>query len=242
MCSPFSQCRAITKCSTCQFSKGKGYFQRMKIDFPLDLCIIKEHNNETSFSLWFPPAAFWHLAELSFHLMTCEWKSGRRGSVCSCCCIHPFHTAIQKEDICCEILIYELVPALRHIRMISKHVVSEQDQTGLQLKQAILSRPAIRGNQPRLNRIRVILRLSVCTDPLSQSGKYWSAWLIYGSVHLPDPGLNATEYTGGKTGRVEKYSRAKINRYQCRQVGISRSVGGGRQRLASLVWTAGVDS
>lgn len=40
------------------FSEGKGYFQRMKIDFPLDLCIIKEHNNETKFSLWFPPCRF----------------------------------------------------------------------------------------------------------------------------------------------------------------------------------------
>lgn len=40
------------------FSEGKGYFQRMKIDFPLDLCIIKEQNNETGVSLWFPPAAF----------------------------------------------------------------------------------------------------------------------------------------------------------------------------------------
>lgn len=40
------------------FSKGKGYFHRMEIDFPLDLRIIKEHNNETGFTPWFPPAAF----------------------------------------------------------------------------------------------------------------------------------------------------------------------------------------
>lgn len=32
-CNPFSWCRAITKYSTCQFSEGQGYFQRMKINF-----------------------------------------------------------------------------------------------------------------------------------------------------------------------------------------------------------------
>lgn len=80
ICSIFSLCKAIANSSTCQFSEGKGYFQRMKIDFPLDLCIIKEHNNETRFCLRLPPAAFWHLAELSFDLMTCEWRE-RQGSV-----------------------------------------------------------------------------------------------------------------------------------------------------------------
>lgn len=33
------------------FLREKAYFQRMKIDFPFDLCIIKEHNNETRFSV-----------------------------------------------------------------------------------------------------------------------------------------------------------------------------------------------
>lgn len=36
-------------------SRGKGYFQRMNIEFPLDLRIIKEHNTESS---PLPPADF----------------------------------------------------------------------------------------------------------------------------------------------------------------------------------------
>lgn len=45
---------AITPTAFFFLPRGKGYFQRMKIDFPLDLRIIKEHNNESRF----PPADF----------------------------------------------------------------------------------------------------------------------------------------------------------------------------------------
>lgn len=68
-----------------------SYFQRMRIDFPLDLCVIKQHNNETGFTLWFPPAAFWHLAELPSDLMTVNKENE---DITFNCCIHPIQAAI----------------------------------------------------------------------------------------------------------------------------------------------------
>lgn len=68
-----------------------SYFQRMRTDFPLDLCVIKQHNNETGCTLWFPPAAFWHLAELSSDLMTVNKE---KEDVTINCCIHPVQAAI----------------------------------------------------------------------------------------------------------------------------------------------------
>lgn len=49
LCSRFTV-RAITKCTVhANFPRGRGgYFQRMNIDFPLDLCTVEEHDNERS--------------------------------------------------------------------------------------------------------------------------------------------------------------------------------------------------
>lgn len=86
ICNPFSWCRAITRYSTCHFSEGKGYFQRMKIDFPLDLCTIKKHKNDTRFSLWFPPCSFVTFSWVVFWLDDL-WMKGE-GNVYDCCSIH----------------------------------------------------------------------------------------------------------------------------------------------------------
>lgn len=60
------------------------FFQRMKIDFPLDLCIIKEHNYKTRFSLWFPSCSFLTFSRAVFWL---------NEVTCDCCCIHVIHSA-----------------------------------------------------------------------------------------------------------------------------------------------------
>ncbi len=72
----------------------KGYFQRMKTDLPPNLCVIKEHNNETSFSLWFPPCSFLTFSRAVFCLNDLWMKRKRQGNMCDSCCIHLIHAAI----------------------------------------------------------------------------------------------------------------------------------------------------